>query len=211
MLAVCALGFGAYTLAGVPESDPSSADAFVDWINADQKRQKEYAAFVAFLRERNVSDVVSPWQLTRVDAQHAKSCDTEFFNIPPQDRWVQIVPTLRFLRDHVIPVTGRLQVVSGWRSPETNACVNGAKRSKHLQFRALDLIAPDRADRHDLYRELCALQRRKGASENMGLGAYYDPSDTERNTAGRFHIDVSGNRSWGFDYTSKSSPCPELL
>ena len=131
--------------------------------------------------------------------------------MPPKDRWNEIVPTLRLLRDEVIPVTGPVEVVSGWRSPAINRCVNGASRSRHLEFRALDLVASEMRDRRKLFTDLCALQRRAGRRTAMGLGAYYDPGELQpRNTAGRFHIDAAGYRTWGFDYTGRSNPCPNL-
>jgi hypothetical protein len=27
---------------------------------------------------------------------------------------------------------------------------------------------------------------------------------------GRFHIDARGYRTWGFDYSAKTNPCPKL-
>jgi hypothetical protein len=173
-------------------------------------RAKEYAAFQAVLQQEGVAGIVPTWQLWRVDAHYAARCGTDFFATPPKERWRDIIPTLRLLRDEVIPVTGPLDVVSGWRSPAINACVNGASRSKHLEFKALDLVATNRRDRRNLYADLCALQSVTGRKSGMGLGAYFDPSDLSRNTEGRFHIDASGYRTWGFDYTSKTNPCPKL-
>jgi uncharacterized protein YcbK (DUF882 family) len=145
-----------------------------------------------------------------VDAQYASRCGEEYFAIPPKDQWRDIVPTLRLLRHEVIPVTGPLEVVSGWRSPAINTCVNGASRSRHLEFKALDLVSANRPDRRKLYADLCALQRAAGSKSAMGLGAYFDPSDMSRNIEGRFHIDASGYRTWGFDYTARTNPCPKL-
>ena len=60
------------------------------------------------------------------------------------------------------------EVVSGWRSPAINTWVNGASRSRHLEFKALDLVAANRPDRHKLYADLCALQRAAESKSAMG-------------------------------------------
>ena len=101
--------------------------------------------------------------------------------------------------------------MSGFRSAAINRCVNGASRSKHLRFAALDLVATNMQDRRDLFADLCRMQNRIGQESEMGLGAYYDPAAPFRNLAGRFHIDADGFRTWGRDYTRRSNPCPQLL
>ena len=197
------------------DTGPGSAGAFNRWLfiehsdNAGWKAQ-DYAAFQSMLQSEGVAGIVPTWQLWRVDAQFASRCGEDYFAMPPKDRWRDIIPTLRLLRDEVIPVTGPLEVVSGWRSPAINTCVKGAARSKHLEFKALDLIAASRPDRRKLFAQLCAMQRAAGSKSAMGLGAYLDLTDLERNTEGRFHIDASGYRTWGHDYTAKTNPCPQL-
>jgi hypothetical protein len=197
------------------ETGPSSAGAFNRWAftyagDDPGGRAKDYAAFQAMLQSEGVAGIVPTWQLWRVDAQYASRCGEDYFAMPPQDRWRDIIPTLRLLRGEVIPVTGPLEVVSGWRSPAINTCVKGALRSRHLDFKALDLIVSQRRDRRKLFKDLCTMQRASGIRTAMGLGAYFDPADLARNTEGRFHIDASGYRTWGFDYTAKTNPCPEL-
>ncbi|MBA4046126.1 MAG: hypothetical protein C0471_17165 [Erythrobacter sp.] len=194
---------------------PSSAGAFNRWLFAENPhnagwKAQDYAEFQGMLEAEGVAGIVPTWQLWRVDAQYASRCGEDYFAMPPKDRWRDIVPTLRLLRAKVIPVTGPLEVVSGWRSPAINTCVKGANRSKHLEFKALDLVATNRGELRKLYADLCAMQRAAGPQTAMGLGAYFDSSDLTRNTEGRFHIDASGYRTWGFDYTAKTNPCPKL-
>ncbi|MCK0127840.1 D-Ala-D-Ala carboxypeptidase family metallohydrolase [Erythrobacter sp. F6033] len=207
----CFFLLGSATFAGEDALDPSSSNAFHKWVNVKSDRLDHYQAFEAFLRKRGVNNVVPAWQLWRIDGQYAKRCGTDFFAVPPRKHWPSIVPALLLIRDEVVPVVGTVDVVSASRTPEINACVNGASRSKHLQFRALDLVTERQQDRTKLFTSLCKLQRRVGARTKMGLGAYFDPDDKPRNTAGRFHIDAEGSRTWGFDYTRKSSPCAKLL
>ncbi len=197
------------------ETGPSSAGAFNRWLftshphNMGLKAQF-YASFQKYLEDEGVAGVVPTWQLWRVDAHYARRCGTEYFTRPPMERWREIIPTLQLLRDEVIPVTGPVEVVSGYRSAEINECVNGASRSKHLSFAALDLVAVQMTDREVLFKDLCALQARVGDQRAMGLGAYYDPADPERGAKGRFHIDAAGFRTWGFDYSRSSNPCPQI-
>jgi Peptidase M15 len=197
------------------ETGPSSAGAFNLWLFSapaehSAQRAHDYAALQGMLEENGVAGIVPTWQLWRVDAQYASRCGTAYFATPPVERWGEVIPTLKLLREKVIPVTGPLEVVSGWRSPAINTCVKGASRSQHLQFKALDLVANQRSDKRKLFKDLCDMQRAAGSKSALGLGAYFDPSDPARNTEGRFHIDASGYRTWGFDYTAKTNPCPEL-
>jgi hypothetical protein len=185
MRRVMVLLFGLFTLATASlafdgdgqrspnDTGPSSAGAFDRWVftyagDDPGWRAKEYAAFQSMLQSEGVAGIVPAWQLWRVDAQYASRCGEEYFAIPPKDQWRDIIPTLRLLRDEVIPVTGPLEVVSGWRSPAINTWVNGASRSRHLEFKALDLVAANRPDRHKLYADLCALQRAAASKSAMG-------------------------------------------
>jgi hypothetical protein len=190
--------------------DPSSKEAFEGWLRADASRGEAYADLSAFLDSKGVAGVVPAWQLARIDGQYAARCDSVYFAIPPREQWPQIVPALKLVRDEVIPVTGRVEVVSSWRSPAINTCVGGASRSAHMAFKALDLVTVERGDRRKLFADLCTMQRAAGSASRMGLGAYYNPVNPLSNLEGRFHIDANGFRTWGFDYTAKSNPCPKL-
>lgn len=197
------------------DTGPSSAGAFNRWFIAENPhnagwRAQDFAEFQGMLEKEGVAGIVPTWQLWRVDAHYASRCGTDYFALPPKERWRDVVPALRLLREKVIPVTGPLEVVSGWRSPEINACVGGANRSAHLDFKALDLVAVERSERRKLFADLCAMQRAAGSGSRMGLGAYYNPANPLQNLEGRFHIDAHGYRTWGFDYTAKSNPCPNL-
>lgn len=188
---------------------PSSQTAFEHWIDGDSDRRVAFQQFEEFLAEEGVADVVPSWQLTRVDARYAERCALPVWSVPPRKLWPNIVPPLRLVREHVVPLVGAVEVHSSWRSDEINACARGAARSRHISFGALDLLAEDSpSDLAAFYGDLCAMQARAGRASRMGLGAYYDPSDPGYNQRGRFHIDAAGFRSWGRSYTSASSPCP---
>lgn len=62
----------------------------------------------------------------------------------PEDEWV--IENLRAIAEHVFqPLRSAfgcpVYVSSGYRSPELNVAIGGAKRSQHIQGRALDLDA----------------------------------------------------------------------
>jgi hypothetical protein len=187
-----------------------SEAAFRRWLAAESGRAGEFRRFERFLADHGVSGVVPAWQLLRTDANYAGRCGLDAFQMPPEQKWPAIVPALRLVRDDVIPVVGRVEVSASHRSDELNACVHGARGSRHLAFAAVDLVAPDRPDQRQLFADLCAMHQRVGARDRMGLGAYYDPARPFASRHARFHIDQSGYRTWGFDYTRKSSYCLKL-
>lgn len=189
--------------------DPTSEAAFESWLDQDEGRAQEYAAFQAFLSDQGVDDVIPAWQLARVDREYAERCNLDIWRLPPENLWPNIVPALELVRAHVKPAMGEVEVQSSYRSPELNVCAGGAARSRHISFEALDLLLVERrSDLDALYHELCAMQEEAGPDSRMGLGAYYDPSDPFYNREGRFHIDAAGYRSWGRSYTRATSICP---
>jgi hypothetical protein len=206
-LVTAALLAGCDVADGYLGEDRYSKAAFDRWLTEGEGRKSDFKRFEALLAARGVKDVVPAWQLLRTDSNYAWRCGLGAFEMPPEAKWQAIVPALRLVRDDVIPVVGRVEVSSAYRSHELNDCVNGAKGSRHLAFEAVDLVAPERADKPRMYAELCAMHRRVGAQRGMGLGAYYDSDGPASNQQGRFHIDGSGFRTWGFDFTRKSSAC----
>ena len=184
-----------------------SEASFDRWLAQDDSRKETFGRFEGFLADQGVSDVVPAWQLLRTDANYAAWCGFGAFEMPAEEKWPAIVPTLRLVRQEVIPVVGRVEVFASNRSAELNECVKGAKGSRHLAFAAVDLVAPDRTDNRKLFEDLCAMHRRVGARSRMGLGAYFDPAKPVASRHGRFHIDQSGFRTWGFDYHRASSYC----
>jgi hypothetical protein len=194
----------------VEQPDAYSQEAFERWLAADPARKADYARFEHFLADRGVGEVVPAWQLWRTDANYAWRCHLGAFEMPDEAKWPAIVPALRLVRDDVIPLVGNVEVTASNRSEVLNECVKGAKGSRHLSFQAVDLVAPGRTDKHQLFVDLCAMHRRLGPDSRMGLGAYYDEARPWKSRHGRFHIDGAGFRTWGFDYTHASSACVTL-
>ncbi|MEO1731959.1 MAG: D-Ala-D-Ala carboxypeptidase family metallohydrolase [Pseudomonadota bacterium] len=192
-------------------SNPSSEAAFELWLQKEDGRQETYQRFAQLISDAGASDIVPTWQLLRVDADYVWRCDSAYFDFPPEEKWAAIIPTLKLVRDEVIPVVGAVEVASAHRSTTINACVGGASQSKHLQFTALDLVPVKSGEKREHFKALCEMHSGLGTRSRMGLGAYFDPDNPSKNANGRFHIDSSGYRRWGYDYTGKSDPCPLLL
>jgi hypothetical protein len=150
------------------------------------------------LMEEGVADVIPAHELWLVD-QIRPECSSEPFVQPPDDQWRNIVPTLRFIRDHVKPAIGEVRVTSGYRDDAFNTCIRGASRSAHRAYYALDLVPLDESvGRTELIALLCPIHESEGARAGVGLGIY---------SGRRFHIDARGYRGWGHDHHSVTFPC----
>lgn len=95
---------------------------------------------------------------------------------PPREWWPRIIPTL-FLAERLrMMVSHPLVVGNGYRPPRVNRAAGGAKRSRHLTFRALDLDLPashaTRQHQEDLYRAAGLLYLEHSKELGVGLGLY---------------------------------------
>lgn len=133
-----------------------------------------------------------------------KACESERFAIPPKAYWNNIVGSLKLLdqlnRDAYFK---RYTITAIYRSPALNACVHGAKQSKHVYHYAVDFHVLDPKEtnhkvRENLVKLLCQFWKTEGENFKMGLGVYGN---------NRYHIDTQGYRIWGKDFKSTSSPC----
>jgi hypothetical protein len=179
-----------------------SADDFRSWIAGPGASRAEVTAFGNFLAAQGVGSIVPLWELTRTSSSW-EACGAEPFEAPPRDKWDHIVTTLKFVRDDVIPAVGQVEIVSGYRNAKLNACSDGAPKSAHREFFALDLTPVNAAvDRSEMIRSVCIAHARDGASYNAGLGFY---------TGRRFHVDSNGFRKWGADGRGATSPCASVV
>jgi uncharacterized protein YcbK (DUF882 family) len=203
LLAAAPIGAGIWHF-GSRNSDAPAAQRATDQTLFAQWRRgvvaDDLAALSRFLADRQVADVLPLADILRSDARWRR-CKAQPFAMPPRAQWDNMARTLRFLRDDLVPVTGPLRVVSGYRDAVANRCFKGAKASRHLTFAALDLEPVGDIDRAALVALLCSLHKRTGARNAVGLGIY---------DGTRFHIDTAGFRHWGRDYRSASSPCRRL-
>jgi hypothetical protein len=197
--AALAAGFG---LTGATESglaaDGQSAADFRTWIAGAGSNRADVTAFGNFLTAQGVGSIVPLWELTRTSSSW-EECGAEPFEAPPRDKWDHIVTTLKFVRDDVIPAVGQVEVVSGYRNAKLNACSDGAPKSAHREFFALDLTPVNAAvDRSEMIRSVCRAHARDGRAYDAGLGFY---------TGRRFHVDSNGFRKWGANGKGATSPC----
>jgi hypothetical protein len=181
-----------------PQAVSVGPSEFEQWLSADASRAPAFVRFEAMLAREGVAEVVPTRELWLTD-RLAPECVVEPFTMPPEEMWPHIVPTLRFVRDHVEPAIGEVTVASSYRDPTFNECVRGASQSTHRDFHALDLVPRDPAvTRERLIAALCPLHAREGARFYIGMGIY---------SARRFHIDATRYRRWGADFRAASSPC----
>lgn len=157
------------------------------WIARQPWRAGMVSSFHRYLSDAGVSYVVPTWQLLRT-ASDWQRCAAEPFEVPPAHEWDNIVQTLRFVRDYVVPAVGAVEPVSVYRNPILNECAGGAKESVHKQLSAIDMVPLRPTSRAELIDRLCSAHANSGSRYAVGLGFY---------TKLRFHVDSWKYRTWG--------------
>ena len=180
-----------------PDPPPATAAMYQQWVASVPGRDSEVAAFEAFLTSQHVAGVFPIYELLRSESLWAE-CGGQPFVLAPRAEWPHLVGTLRFIRDQVVPHTGPLEIVSGFRDPALNTCSGGASASAHVGFWALDLEPVSQVTRNEMVASLCPVYAAQGRAAHIGLG-FYDGT--------RFHIDSRSFRTWGADTRGASSPC----
>ncbi|WP_411184596.1 D-Ala-D-Ala carboxypeptidase family metallohydrolase [Photobacterium rosenbergii] len=159
--------------------------AFKGWVLMN-KKQKEIQEGHQYFLDQGVKEGI-PLHLILLQGTDWRLSNTNVFNLPDKKNWDNMVRTLLFIQEHVMPKTGLLIPVSGDRSQEYNQHAGGAPRSSHLDFCALDLVPVRNISRTELHKILMSVYNKVGRKNNMGLGLY---------SGVRFHIDTCGYRSW---------------
>jgi len=179
-----------------------TAQDFEAWARRTPTNVKALSAFRSYLAAQGLDTVVPMWQLVRTSSSWSE-CGAQPFEVPPPDKWGRIVKTLKFVRDDVIPSVGKVETLSAYRNGELNACSNGAPKSAHREFFALDVTPVNRnLERSTMIRSVCQAHARDGQTYDVGLGFY---------TGRRFHVDSSGFRKWGPDGKGATSPCENYV
>ncbi|HUG45998.1 MAG TPA: D-Ala-D-Ala carboxypeptidase family metallohydrolase [Sphingomicrobium sp.] len=156
------------------------------WYQASPVHPIRIAGFHHYLTLHGAAWVLPTWQVVRTASDWSK-CGDAAFEVPPTSQWPNIVQTLRFIREEVIPAVGPVEAVSAYRNPRLNACAGGSRTSAHLGFFALDLVPLKETGREELVATLCAVHDRRGKAYGAGLGFY---------SFSRFHVDSRGFRRW---------------
>ncbi|HEX9955168.1 MAG TPA: D-Ala-D-Ala carboxypeptidase family metallohydrolase [Allosphingosinicella sp.] len=195
-LALAALVATPALSASLPEGQ-NKAD-YLAWLAKDPGARAEVLSFRSYLDAAGVQDVIPTWQLVRT-ASKWRDCSGPRFEVAPMGEWTHIAETLEFVKNHVEPVIGEVEAVSGFRNAELNECSGGAKASAHRHFYALDLVpANDALPRSSMISSICRIHDLRGDDYGIGLGFY---------TGNRFHVDSKGFRRWGADGKGATSPC----
>jgi hypothetical protein len=184
-------------LASAPAEGQNRAD-YLAWLARDPGARAQVLSFKSYLEAAKVEQVLPTWQLVRT-ASMWRECNGPRFEVAPFAEWQHIAGTLKFVKNHVEPVIGDVEAVSGFRNAELNSCSGGAKASAHRHFFALDLVpANDDLSRSAMVRSICKIHEWRGADYDVGLGFY---------SGNRFHVDSKGFRKWGPDGKGATSPC----
>ncbi len=194
-LALAAL-FASPSLASSPAEGQSKAD-YLAWLAKSPAARAKVLGFKSFLDMKKVDGVIPTWQLVRT-ASMWRECNGPRFEVAPFTEWNHIAETLRFVANHVEPVIGEVEALSGYRNGDLNQCSGGAKASAHRHFFALDLTPVRDIGRSAMIRSLCRIHQWRGGGYGIGLGFY---------TGLRFHVDSKGFRKWGSNGRGETSPC----
>jgi hypothetical protein len=170
------------------------------WYLAAPWRAGQVKAFNDYLTANQVSGILPTWTLLRT-ATSWQECGQQPFEVPPPDEWPHMVETLRYVRDHVVPVVGPVEAVSVYRNPQLNKCAGGAPESAHKIDSAIDMVPLHPIDRVTLMRRLCGVHTEFGAPYNAGLGFY---------AYLRFHVDSTKFRRWNMD-PAVAQECPPIV
>jgi hypothetical protein len=170
---------------------------YLAWLAREPAARASVLSFKSYLQAAQVEDVVPTWQLVRT-ASMWRECDGPQFDVAPPSEWPHIASTLSFVRNHVEPVIGPVEVVSGFRNEGLNQCAHGAPKSAHREFYAIDMVPVADLSRGALMRSMCRIHDLRGEQYHIGLGFY---------SGTRFHVDSQRFRRWGADGKGASSPC----
>lgn len=169
------------------------------WYLSSPSHKIGVTNFNNYLLTYRVSNIVPTWQLLRT-ASSWQRCGAQPFEVPPVEEWPNIVQTLRYINDYVVPAVGPVEAVSAYRNPTLNSCAGGAVESAHKHYSAIDMVPLRPATREGLMQTLCTVHARRGPDYGVGLGFY---------AFLRFHVDTTKFRRWGAD--SGSTTCPPII
>jgi hypothetical protein len=170
------------------------------WYLAAPWRAAQVKSFNDYLVSHQVGGILPTWQLLRT-ATSWQECGGQPFEVPPAEDWPNMVQTLRYVHDYVVPAVGPVEAVSVYRNPTLNQCAGGAPESAHKLDSAIDLVPLRPIDRITLMRTLCGVHSEHGAAYNAGLGFY---------AFLRFHVDSTKFRRWNMD-PAVAAECPPLI
>ncbi|MGO2387164.1 MAG: D-Ala-D-Ala carboxypeptidase family metallohydrolase, partial [Psychrobacter sp.] len=172
---------------------------FNAWLNSNSYRARQVAEYERYLSSRVGSQNVPPLSQLLTTARSWSKCGYEPYQLPPQELWPNIVPTLHLYSElknqGILPPSSEIRSV--YRNPGLNDCAGGADSSKHMNASAIDIWVPEYEDNlwrlNTMQDGLCQFWQYQGQSYNFGLGLY---------ATGAIHLDTDGYRKWGFNHAS---------
>lgn len=189
---------------GILKQEKNLPPAYLKWLS-EPTNAESVQAYQRFLKQQGISAYVPNFEFLQT-ARDWQQCDASEFEVPPQELWGNIVPTLKILNRLVDEkILTQFSVTSVYRNFKLNQCAKGAPSSKHIFNAALDFRIGD--ENPDLNQQLMIQERKaklcqfwldSGEELHMGLGVY---------ASGQIHIDSAGFRTWGADHRYSSSPC----
>lgn len=177
---------------------------FNNWLSTNSYRAEQVASFQRYLNAQLGAKNVPPMAQLLTTARSWDKCGYEPYQLPPQELWSNIVPTLRLYSNlknqGVLPRSAEIRSV--YRSPDLNSCAGGANSSKHMTAGAIDIWVPEYENnlwaRSSMQDGLCSFWQYQGEIYSFGLGLY---------ATGAIHLDTQGYRKWGFNHATSSSSC----
>lgn len=122
-----------------------SATDFNTWLNSNRYRAQQVANYQRYLSSQLGAQNVPPMEQLLTTARSWDRCGYEPFQLPPQELWSNMVPTLslysQLKNQGVLPASTEIRSV--YRSPNLNACAGGATNSKHMTAGAIDIWVPE--------------------------------------------------------------------
>lgn len=182
----------------------NAAIDFNSWLNSNRYRAQQIANYQRYLGSQIGAQNVPPMEQLLTTARSWDKCGYEPYQLPPQELWSNIVPTLR-LYSHlknqgILPASTEIRSV--YRDAGLNDCAGGASSSKHMTAGAVDIWVPEyEANQwrlNSMQDSLCQFWQYQGGTHDFGLGLY---------ATGAMHLDTQGYRKWGFEHASRGSAC----
>lgn len=172
---------------------PSS---YVAWIR--QRDYRKIQRYSGFLDDHGIK-FLPPMHELLVSARDWQVCGREQYQLPPQELWEHMIPTLKVLDQlQEQDILKNFEITSSYRDPELNSCAGGSLGSKHIHNAAIDLRLSEEANPAQIRDKLCDFWIEHGERYKLGLGLYAN---------GQIHLDTEGYRTWGPDYTRNTSVC----
>ena len=177
---------------------------FNSWLNSNRYRAQQIANYQRFLSSQIGAQNVPPMEQLLTTARSWDKCGYEPYQLPPQELWSNIVPTLRLYsslkNQGILPASTEIRSV--YRDAGLNNCAGGANSSKHMTAGAIDIWVPeyenDQWRLNSVQDGLCQFWQYQGVIHGFGLGLY---------ATGAIHLDTQGYRKWGFEHASRGSAC----